>query len=220
MHTRLSIAIVATLALGVGQPAWASPITFDFTGTLKAPINGTEQLSGSFTINGDPTPTGWPYPLTSVNENGSDVSITVNMGGQVFHFDNGQNPLTTASFTTGPSPTWIMQGLSGPPQASTWIGGGTSSSDGSPGAEFGMTFYSPALLNLTNLRDLSLPLGSGSVYVTTSSSIYGIGVAVGGDVTSIELVPTPAPEPSTLAIFAALGIATMAYRHRSRSRAL
>jgi len=216
---RASFLMIATTVFFIGNSAEAGPITFAFTGNLPDPLNGVNSFSGSFTINGDSRPSG-SYPYSSVNQGGSDASITVNMGGQVYHFDNEHGPHTTALFETGPSPTWIRQDQSGSPQAETMIYGNTSSTDGkSPGASFGMTFYTPTPLDLANLQGLSLPPGSGSVYVVTTSP-GGLGYAASGTVTSTWLVPTPTPtpEPSTLAVFATLGFAAMAYVRRSRPR--
>jgi hypothetical protein len=78
MLARLSLGIVVSIVLGIQQTAGASPITYDFTGSN---VNGSQQISGSFTINADPIV---PFVgAQSVTENGSDVSITVNAGGHV-----------------------------------------------------------------------------------------------------------------------------------------
>src|SRR5262249_46774541 len=98
----------------------ASPITYDFTGTLNTPMNGTSQFSGSFTFNADPTASdlgilglnatgtvlaftpGAPLlPASPIAEYGSNVSLTLNVAGQVMQYTNTpQNP-TLARFTAG-----------------------------------------------------------------------------------------------------------------------
>ena len=78
---------------------------------------------------------------------------------------------------------------------------------------FGINFYSPGgAAQLSNLEDLSLPLATSTVSIVTDIYDYSNLPAVqfvsaNGTITSITAVP----EPSGLAIFAALGIAVMVY---------
>jgi len=207
MLARLSLAIVVSIALSTQRTAGASPITYDFAGTFGGQsLNGISQFNGSFTINGDPT----VGSSGSVAEGGSDVSLTVNMGGQVYNFVNQQNPVIVASFTAGESPAWIAN-PTGPPQDEAIVSGAIQS--GNSLVAFGMSFYSPAAVDqLANLRNFSFPLGTSSVYVTDTSG--GSYQEAEGTITSIELVSTP--EPSTLAVFAVLGIAAMVHRRQKR----
>jgi hypothetical protein len=210
MLARLSFAIVVLIAHGAQQTVGASPITYDFTGTFGGQaVNGVSQFNGSFTINGDPTVSS----SGSVNESGSDVSVTVNMGGQLFNFVNQQNPDVVATFIAGELPTWIAN-PTGLPQDQAFVYGATQS--GNPIITFGMSFYSPAAADqLANLRNFSFPTGTSSVYVTdTSGTSYQWAE---GSITSIDLVSTP--EPSTLAVFAVLGIAAMVHRRQRRRQA-
>ncbi len=216
MLTRLSLVLTASLALATGQPAGASPITYAFTGTLNDPLDGASQFNGSFTINGDPTLVGF---RPTVTEGGSDVSLTLKIGDQEFHFINQAGLVDKyATFVAGPEP-----GVYGSPRKldEAFIAGSISSMNGSHGASFGMTFYSDAasdlvgnLRNLRNLRDFNYFLGSSSVRLSLDlkdgTSDYST-----GRITSIALMPAATPEPSTLAIFAVLGITELARRRRS-----
>jgi hypothetical protein len=212
MLTRLLLAAVS-IVLIAPMTAGATPITFDFAGTLNAAINGTTQFTGSATINGDPTVSNWGTvsgELTNalVSESGGDVSITLNVGGQTVNFaNNPQNPYTQATFQA-----WsVLQGIANPtgePMVeSLWYGAIQS---GNPQATFAMSFYdfsANGVSTLSNLRNLNLPLSTGSVFFTATP-----GGQAEGTITSIALVSTP--EPSTLAIFAVLGIAAIAHRSR------
>src|SRR3954447_16284018 len=55
MFRHLSLIVVAAIVLGAQSNGQANPITYDFSGTFDRPMNGTDQFSGSFTINLDPT---------------------------------------------------------------------------------------------------------------------------------------------------------------------
>ena len=210
MPTRLSLAVVATISLIVASPALASPITYAFTGTLAAPLNGSNQFSGSFTINGDPSVSGNPG---SVIENGNDVSLALNIGGQKFNIVNQANAPAAVSFTAGLSPSWIMN-PTGPQQDEALISAGMQSTNPLAKFNFGLSFYSPASSDqLDNLRDFSFPIASSSVFAI--GTLGGSSFQTGGSITSIELVPTPTPEPSTLAIFAVLSVVAMTRRRRS-----
>ena len=79
MLNRLSFIIAVSIVLSSQQIVGASPVTYDFTGTLNQPVDGSTTFTGSFTINANPTvnPVANPY----VAEDGSDVSLSVNLGG-------------------------------------------------------------------------------------------------------------------------------------------
>jgi PEP-CTERM motif len=205
MFTRLSLAVAVSILFLSQRPAGADPLTYDFTGVFQgAGVNGSRQLSGSFTIDSNPTPSSYD----SSTENGSSVSITVNAGGQVYNFVNTlQNP-NIAAFTAYNWPT------GSPPNPTNnslieYMWQGSTPSLGSA-VNFSMTFYdaggSPQLLsNVTNFNYV-LPSGSFNFGGTAVGSTQG-GV---GSITSISQVATP--EPSTLVTFAMLGIAALARR--------
>jgi hypothetical protein len=210
MLARLSVAFVVSIALISPQTVGASPITFDFTGALGPnvqPVDGSRQFSGSFTINGDPTVNPGSY---AVSEGGSDVSITLNVGGQVINFVNSpQSPNTSANFYV----TQVtLQEKTGPVLEDEFLVSGVTPS-GSSTLYFNFSFFSPATDNqLGNLRNFSLPLDSSSVNLEVSSGTFQGPL---GTITSIQLVS--APEPSMLAVFAVLGIAAMAHGRRRES---
>lgn len=203
MFNRLSLVVAVSILLGSQQIVEASPLTYDFTGTLNQPVDGAKTFSGSFTINADPTvgpgmASGF-YSSGVVNENGSDVSLAVNVGGQVINFVNTpQNP-SAVGFQAIVLPPWAEQ-----PQGTSEIGFSVNGSNNTD--SFGLTFYPfGGVEQLSNLRDLTLPLDTGSVYFN----------GVEGVITSIETVS--APEPSALAVFAILGLAAMVHLHSRRS---
>ena len=81
----LAAAVALSALLCFPQCLPASPITFAFSGTLLEPVNGSSTFSGFFTVNSNPNPqTGF----SSVTEQGSDVSATLNIGGQVIDYAN------------------------------------------------------------------------------------------------------------------------------------
>jgi hypothetical protein len=84
MLTRLAPSIVVAIVCCTLPATFASPITYDFTGTFRGgTVNGSNQITGSFTINADPI---LGSTASSLTESGSDVSITVNAGGQTFNW--------------------------------------------------------------------------------------------------------------------------------------
>jgi hypothetical protein len=176
MLARLASVLVLSVLLIAPRPAGALPITFDFAGTLSTPINGATTFTGSTTINGDPTitnPNG--FEGLSVNamaaESGSDVSITVNVGGQVYTFANSpQNPSTQATFNAFN----ILQGIGNPNGTPTvesmWKG--SVQSGGNVQQSFGMNFYdtnSNGVASLRNLRNMTFPPDTSSVNLQVTS---------------------------------------------------
>jgi len=79
MLNRLSFIIAVSIVLSSQQIVGASPVTYDFTGTLNQPVDGSTTFTGSFTINANPTVNLVANPY--VAEDGSDVSLSVNLGG-------------------------------------------------------------------------------------------------------------------------------------------
>ena len=191
MLLRLSIAASLSLALAIPQQVCASPITFDFT--------GTGGVSGPFTINGNPASAsgsylswpanaGWYSVLT---EGGSDVSLTVNIGGKAIHFANSPSDTSSSAWATLgasiPAPGW------GTSLAELMVGGNSAQ------ASFGLSFYAP-LANIS-LHDLSTFGLSPNLVIGPSewtvSYPGGGGVASSGTLTSLTLVSTPSPARSS-----------------------
>ncbi|MHC5540591.1 PEP-CTERM sorting domain-containing protein [Singulisphaera rosea] len=203
--------VVASIALVGGTPALASPLTYAFTGTLQAPVNGSTQFSGSFTFDADPAvvnaPSGASTNPSQVVENGSEVSMTVDAGGQTFHFANDADPLSNVSFNAGLTHNSIMD-----PSSTQQDEASMSASDGTNSV--GLSFYSP-VVDLHNLRNLPLILNTGSFFIgnlAVGGQTFG---QIEGTFSSIEPVNTP--EPGSLALFAGIGIAAVAYRRNRRS---
>lgn len=211
MLRSLSLAAVGTLALfSTPRIVVADPITYNFTGTLNQPINGLKTISGSLTI--DATPSVEPG-ASWVTENGSDVSLNVNLGGQVIRFVNSpQNPFMSVTFSADVVPTVDEQPKGTPEIEFSVVAGNSAGPTGSGAASsFGMTFYSLGVGTLpSNLA--SLPLSPG-----TSSLDLSIGSETGsGTIAAIEV--TSAPEPSMLVVFAGLGAAALVQGHRRKWR--
>jgi hypothetical protein len=210
MLARLSLAIMVSIVLIGPQTAKSGPITYDFTGTFSGntAVNGSNQISGSFTINADPTVS---PGATSVTESGIDVSITVNSGGYVYNFvSTPQNP-TFATFTAVELQPNLAPNLTSQPLFEyRWFGVNPSL-----GHVFAMDFYNPGGASelLANVRNLKFNLDSSSFYFS-STLLGGPNQGGSGTITSITLVS--APEPSTLAAFAMLGIAMIARQRLKR----
>jgi hypothetical protein len=206
---RLLVVAVLTL-LSTHRMVGASPITYDFTGTLNQPVDGSKTFSGSLTINAIPTPA--EMLGGGVAEDGTDVSLTVRVGGQVLNFINTpQNP-NSVSFQAGVTPPNDRDFM---PSVATFLVGGMNwgNTGNGPTSSFAMNIYSPPGVESlpANLADVSLVPNTSSVRISDSSG--GSSQDSGGGLTSIEIVSSP--EPSTLVVFAGLGIAVLVYRrHR------
>jgi hypothetical protein len=190
MIRRFSIPLAAWILLAAQPIASASSITYDFTGTLIQPFDGSTKLSGSFTVNGNPT-LGPGYP--EIQESGSDVSLTVNLGGRVITFVN--TPQLPISITLSAS---VVPPENEVPPGSSTIGFSLSGEASGGDTFFGLTFYSPGGVDkLSNLRDLSFPLDTSSIYMRDLSG--GSYQEAFGVITSIEAVSVP--EPATVLMY-------------------
>ncbi|MGC8640920.1 MAG: hypothetical protein ACP5XB_13715 [Isosphaeraceae bacterium] len=217
MLRHVAFCTVALLA-AAGGAVCASPITFDFT--------GTGGVSGSFTINGDPTVppgaslTGSPSNTTLLTEGGTDVSLTVNpgqgLGWQVFTYSNSpSNPWGAQAF--------LSSGYPGPGNttlALLTILGQASDPDGHY-QQFRLGLLVPTdEASLANLRTFGLPLinpsqpwASSTWAYSTDSSLHASG---SGTLTSVQLVSTP--EPGSIVVFSTLAVAALLQARRSRRR--
>ncbi len=214
MFHRLSLAIALSVLVSTPQVVLAEPITYAFNGTFKEPFDGSLTFSGTLTINATPT-LGPGSGQLSVTENGSDVSLSLNLGGQAINFVNTpQNPYSNATFSAfvewnGAS----AENPSGYPEVA-FTAGGVSGGVGGNGStlDFAMTIYSPSVSTLpANLASLSLPLDTSSFGITYfAEGATQITDTGGGVITSMEIVSTL--EPNTLVVFAGLGIAALVLR--------
>jgi hypothetical protein len=219
MLNRLHCALAASIILVTPSIVTANPITYDFSGTFDTPINGTDQFSGSFTIDVNPTATYYSspaYPTVSpwsVSENGTDVSLTVTIGGQTTNYVNTPGSFNLASLWVGQNPSNYELDPSGDVIR---VAGSPAYSDPGINPGFGLVLNNPTdvifsqmgpnnVVNLQNFDFSALNVGMAS-YTNES------GVLDDGTITSVEAVP--APEPSTLAVFAMLGIAAIVHRRR------
>jgi hypothetical protein len=205
MLARLSFAVVASIALVALQALEASPITYDFAGTLNQPWDGSSQFSGSFAIDSIPdVPVATPGGSGSaVGEDGAVVSLTVHIGGQTLTYSNtAQNP-TNLFLSAGewgtiqvpPRPLSVDVELAG-----QW--------DAGHQAGFSLEFSgSGGKFEISELANLASPSYSSSV--TVSIAPGGQAQEIQGSLTSIELVSTP--EPGMLAVFGLMALAGLAH---------
>jgi hypothetical protein len=197
---RLRFAAAISVLISAPQRVVADPITYDFSGTLNQPAGGVNTFTGSITFNAIPTGADVSPGGAYVNETGSEVSLSVRLGGQVFSFQgNAPNSPVGVFLEKLPGP----YNESAPPSVlfSEWA---SSSRFG-----FWMKFVSGTANIPNDLATLSLPPSTSSVDIVTYNSGEGY-VQSQGVITSIE--PTQVPEPDMLAIFAGLGVAALLRR--------
>jgi hypothetical protein len=234
---RLRPAVAAWTLLVIPSICRADPITFNFAGTLTQPMNGSNQFSGSFTINADPTaanigflgtngqgilsfsptePQSNPVERREIAEYGGDVSITVNVGGQTLNYVNtAQNP-TLATFSAGAvqlgnnlTPNTPLTDL-----VSVWGNSMTKNAGNSfTNNSFALSFSATPDTIFSNLAPGQVANLRGFNFAALAGGVGGAtaaGVPWSGRITS--LVEAPVPEPSTLVVFAVLSAAAMGVR--------
>jgi len=218
VFNRFLCAVIASIFLGAPSIVLADPLTFNFTGTLEGTVFGTNQVSGSFTINANPVvmanfqpPDYQASGLYGAQESGSDVSVTFQVGGHVINFSNTTPNPDIVQFSaqqlgnpqaTMPGPLFDYATLSGSnpsPSNSSTIDGFQFNFANSPD-----TLFANAVAGqLTNLRNFNF------------SNITSAEIDVGSEgwrtalISSIQ--PAAVPEPSMLIVFATVGIAAMGY---------
>jgi PEP-CTERM motif len=208
MLNRLALVVAVWVLVDTHRMVAANPITYDFTGTFQQPFDGSTAFSGSLTFNATPTLQDATLQGGGVAETGSDVSLTLNAGGQVFNFNNSpQNPTSSGVSVFPSSPLGTL------PSVELSFGGRNSGAAGSgPAISFAVTMYDygVAALPYSNLASLSFPAYTSSVQLQELTAGGAISGGVGGALTSFEAVSTP--EPSTLVVFAGLGLAALLRR--------
>lgn len=216
MLARLSLALVISIALVAPQAIEASPITYDFTGTLNQPINGSSQFSGSFTIDSS-NPNGGGGVITPggsgtvIGENGDQVSMTVHLGGQRIDFVNTPQGPNSARFEAigGVAIEVPLPPMAAPTVVFSVAGRALTSDQ----IEFTLNFTrpgtAPELADLTSFASSSYPSS-----VSVTGNWGGQSQATEGTLTSIEQVS--APEPTALVVFGAMALGAMALRRMSR----
>ena len=180
-------------------------------------------MSGSFTINGDPTvppgasPTGSPWNTTLLSEGGSDVSLTVNLGPS-----SGWQVL---NYSNSPSNPWAAQanvsvGYPGGSTSDTLLAvTGLASDNNGSSYKFSVDLLVPAAkASLANLRTFGTPLMNVALPGGTSDWGYSVDPYLvesrSGTLTSVRIVSTP--EPSSIVIFTAIAVAAMIQARRGR----
>ena len=213
------IGLIAVLVWGV-SPAWATPITYEFSGTLDQPYNGSSQFSGTFTYDTDlplnpnvqPYP-GWSYySRVPVDPSEPPLSLTFNLGNTPSSsFGTMQNIEMIVTHTQGGYDGFYIEEGYSP----------NSVSGNAPSV-----FANIGMVNDNSIQNgpftstnppLSLNLASfsmGAQLDVTISPSNGQGAAYVGTITS--LVETSAPEPASLLVFGILG-AGLWRRHRRAS---
>lgn len=201
MLRHVTIAVVILASAGAPSVAWADPITYDFTGTLGQPYDGTTSFSGSFTINNATVSGGYVVG----DEAGS--SMTLHFGNDVVTYTNNpQDP--NSEFGISVMPSSAPSSPEGPPWYEIEVIGQTQT----PGiGNFGITsyVYNTPLASVTSLQNLPFPSDSTSAYMSLPN-----GGGTFGSISSIELVPSP--EPSTIVVFGLLAVGLVANRIRHR----
>ncbi len=238
----ITIALAMTALLGAGATGQADPITYSFSGNFDQPLNGATQFSGSFTFNPNPgrsdigaivvsqsTPSEgvaqhtaygfWPDPspgsTPTTSEFGNEISLTVNMGGQTFHYANTPQNEFSTTLMAWFDRTYFTHGNL-PPTDDMVIMGVTNKFTpgwGDSNNSFQLIFRGPPDAFYSNLSPGQVAnLGN----LDLASSVVGV-TAVGssggyyfGKITSIEEVP--APEPGMLLVFAFLCVAARTLR--------
>ncbi len=193
MRKWLFTAVAALLLPSFPQSLQASPITFAFTGTLLEPVNGSSSFSGFFTVESNPNP---PPGITSVTQQGADVSATLNIGGQVINYANTTPDSLFVQAMVNAQPGLPI--LNGPNVSTTEFGlfGGDSTGPN----RFDITLYNPGVNDwLTNLATLSLPAIHSDSFFFSNASGDPDDV---GSITSLTLVP--APEPAMIVVYLAI----------------
>ncbi len=226
MFNRLSCALAASILLSIPSIVTAGPITYDFSGTLPWPVYGTQQFTGSFTINANPVVVG--SGDNGFKENGSDVSITLDVGGHTISFANTpQNPNVAQLIV---DQIWSSTVIGASSDLVIVTGGGQTT----PGSDpiltgFGLRFGNSADTLFSNLKagqlatinmqnfDFSTAQDSSGIPLGAAEANYGsAGTWVPATLTSVEAASVP--EPSSVIVLAVLGIGAMVYERRHRRR--
>lgn len=216
MHAKVSGAIAVAIAIGLGAPriSGASPITYDFTGTLNQPVDGSTRFSGTFTIDSVPnTNVGLIFgEYAGIGEDGAAVSLSLRLGSQTISYVNtSQNP--DGAFFSGVASSLVTTpGLASGQSSVDYAFTGYSQPSG--GIDFGMslaeTVTNPPFADLTSLNS---PSFTSSVSVSYDSG--GQTQTVQGTITSMDLVS--APEPGMMTVFGLLAVAGIAHRRYLRN---
>jgi hypothetical protein len=202
------------------RPACASPLTYEFSGTLNQPYNGSTQFSGTFTYNTSlppypgiqPSP-GWAYYSgVPTDPSSSAVSLNFAIGNlSSSSLGNVASDEVIVTHSTASDAFYISE---------AFHSGGTQNL----AAEFGIinnnllqrgpfnSLSPPSSLNVANFS-----MGAGFSLVGTMAN--GQWVNIDGTITSLEPINfTAAPEPASFVVFAMLGLGYLGSRRVSAIR--
>jgi hypothetical protein len=223
---KIRVLLLAVLVLATSaKHGTASPITYEFSGTLAQPINGSTAFSGTFS-----------YELTTTEFGAGDLltrsvgsHAMLNVGGKSFDFIN-------YSFTElGPSPTYTFDANS-KGQGDNFIfqgDRGTIASSSAPssqsaamtihlgdpsGTAFPASGTSLPKLNLSSfaIRDFSVTLNPPASSAMSAVARAESGGPVTGTITTLSVEAQTVPEPTTLALFTLIGLGVAARRRLRR----
>ena len=208
-------ALFVALACGCSS-SQASPISYEFSGTLAQPVNGSSQFSGTFTYDTDLPPypgispfPGWSY-YSGVPADPSEpvLSMTFSVGGTPSSsFGTVTSDELIVSHTTTSDAFFIQEAFSHSGGQNVWAEFGMSSNNLVNRAPFN-SLDPPASLNLADFVGANLTVqGTGS---------DGQPLNIIGTVTSLVPVgaTAPVPEPSSLLVFAVVGAGIWRYSRR------
>lgn len=211
--------LTLTVGLVVGvSSAQGSPISYDFSGNLSQPYDGSTQFSGSFTYNTDlpaypgigPSP-GWSYYSgVPTDPSAPVVSLTFNIGNTASSsFGNIVNDEVIVAHTQSNDGFYIYEQFA-------FTGGQNLS------AEFGMVnnnlvqrapFTSSIPPSSLNLSDFT----AGASLTFWGTTAAGDPIDVSGTVTSLVAISS-VPEPVPILVLLAMGAGFLKYRRRSNAR--
>jgi PEP-CTERM motif len=228
-----SLFLAALVLAGIASRGAASPIAYDFSGTLAQPINGSTAFSG--TVSFESTVTGFSNGNFFSSSVGAHATVIV--GGQSYEFVDhsfsAQGSPSTYEFDANSKGQGDNFTFVGPISASVVPSptNPTSSDANAQGAAMmlhlgdpsGTAFPSsspnlPALnLSSFSIRDLSVTIIPPSPGGMNTDPTTASGTTVSGTITSLTLEPQAVPEPTTLALFAMIGFG-VAVRWKLRQR--
>jgi hypothetical protein len=203
MSQRVFWAVSALILLALPPAIQAGPMSFNFSGTLPSPVYGTSQFTGSLSFDSNPIVSGGVGSEKSAVVTGSDISLMVDVGGHEIKFGSAE---LSARQESQHGSFWdyveVDGGLGNDPYLTgIRLGFGPQPDTLFPNVSAGV----PIELRAFNFLD-GLP--GVAVYYNSAAS------RAPATITSFE--PAPIPEPSTILIYAGMGVAAMISRHRRK----
>ena len=207
--------------VGCVSSADASALTYEFSGTLSQPINGTSQFSGTFTYDTDLSPypgalatPGWGY-YAGVPANSTEPPVSLN-------FSLGNINYTTAgnisadevmvAHTTSYDAFYVGEIFNGPASSNLHASIGLVNENLIQQGPFTSTNL-PSGLNLGQFSN-------GASFVVTGTTADGQQVNINASITSLTAIgsESPVPEPGSILVFLLAGAGLVWHRRRSVRR--